>query len=197
MTQFADDNLLISRAQEGDREAFDLLVMKYQERAYKYAFRLTRNQELAGDVVSDSFVRVYSALKNFRGQSAFSTWLYRIITNCFFDRRKRNKDALNTSIDDTVSVRSGEVQRQYEDTGPGPDHLAERNAREMLLHKAMDEMQESQKAILIMYHVEALSYEEIADALDMPIGTVKSRLNRARIALRDLLANHSELFSVG
>lgn len=197
MTQKADDQVLIERAKDGDRAAFDALVVKYQDRAYKYAYRLTRNQELAGDVVADAFVRVYSALKNFRGQSAFGTWLYRIITNCYFDRKKRNKESKNTSLNDTVSVKSGEIQRQYEDEGPGPDYLAERNARERLMNEALDEMQESQKAILVMYHVEALSYEEIAEALDMPIGTVKSRLNRARVALRDILAGHAELFQIG
>ncbi len=197
MSQFADDQLLIDRSKEGDRSAFDALVEKYQERAYKYAFRLTRNQEMAGDVVSDAFVRVYSALKNFRGQSAFGTWLYRIITNCYFDRKKRDKESQNTSLDDTVSVKSGDIQRQYEDDTPGPDYMAERTEREKLLNDALDQMQEAQKSILVMYHVEALSYEEIAEALDMPIGTVKSRLNRARVALRDNLAGHSELFQIG
>ncbi len=196
MTQKSDDELLIERAQSGDRAAFDALVNKYQERAYKYAFRLTRNQDLASDVVADSFLRVYSALKNFRGQSAFGTWLYRIITNCYFDRRKRDKESRNSSLGDTIAVQSGEIQRQYEDDAPGPDYLAERANREELLNEALDEMQESQKAILIMYHVEALSYEDIAETLDMPIGTVKSRLNRARVALRDILSTHSELFQI-
>lgn len=197
MTQKSDDQLLIERAQAGDRAAFDALVSKYEERAYKYAFRLTRNQDLAADVVADSFVRVYSALKNFRGQSAFGTWLYRIITNCFFDRRKRDKEAKNSSLADGVPTGSGEMQRQYEDDSPGPDYLAERRSRERLLNEALDEMQESQKAILVMYHVEALSYEDIAEALDMPIGTVKSRLNRARVALREILSEHAELFQIG
>lgn len=197
MTQYADDQVLIDRAKDGDRAAFDSLVDRYQERAYKYAYRLTRNQDLAGDVVADAFVRVYAALKNFRGNSAFGTWLYRIITNCYFDRKKRNREAQNSSLSDTVSVKSGEVQVQYESDDPGPDFLAERSARERILTEALEQMHESQKAILVMYHVEDLSYEEIAESLDMPIGTVKSRLNRARVALRDLLAGHTELFQMG
>lgn len=196
MRKKTDDEVLIRRAQQGDQEAFNELVIAYQERAYKYAYRLTRNQELAGDIVADAFVRVYSALKNFRGQSAFGTWLYRIVTNCYLDIRKKDKESKNFSLNDPVGVKSGEVERQYEDDGPGPDHLAERNQRELLVQSALDQMQEYQKSMLVMYHVEALSYEEIAEVLDLPIGTVKSRLNRARVALRDLLAPNSELFEI-
>lgn len=196
MRRKSDDEVLIRRAQEGDQEAFNALVVAYQERAYKYAYRLTRNQELAGDIVADAFVRVYSALKNFRGQSAFGTWLYRIVTNCYLDIRKKDKESKNFSLNEPANVKSGEVERQYEDDGPGPDHLAERNQRESLIQDALNQMPEYQKAMLVMYHVEALSYDDIAAALDLPIGTVKSRLNRARVALRDLLAEDSELFQI-
>lgn len=197
MTQASDDQLLIERAQEGDRAAFDTLVSRYEERAYKYAYRLTRNQDLAADIVADSFIRVYRALKNFRGQSAFSTWLYRIVTNCFLDRRKRNKEQGNVSMDDHMEVSTGAISRQYEDDGPGPDELAERNARESAIQGALEHLPDYQKAMLIMYHVEAKSYEDIAATLDLPIGTVKSRLNRARVALRDQLDTQMELFQIG
>src|SRR4051812_24555086 len=84
MTERAfDDEMLIRRAQSGDRSAFDALVTRHEVKAYQYAFRLTRNSEEASDVVSDAFIRVYNALGNFKGQSSFATWLYRILTNCF------------------------------------------------------------------------------------------------------------------
>ncbi|MCA0361474.1 MAG: sigma-70 family RNA polymerase sigma factor [Armatimonadetes bacterium] len=192
-----EDLMLIDRARDGDRSAFDQLVLKYEARAYQYAFRLTRDPEQAGDVVSDAFLRVYSALKNFRGQSAFSTWLYRIVTNCFLDRKKRDKDGNNVSLDSSVNIGDGEVERQYEDDSDGPAEIAERNARETAIQDALGSMPEYQRAMLIMYHVEGLSYEEISDALDLPIGTVKSRLNRARVALREQLSQNSELFQMG
>lgn len=192
-----EDLMLIDRARDGDRSAFDQLVLKYEARAYQYAFRLTRDPEQAGDVVSDAFLRVYSALKNFRGQSAFSTWLYRIVTNCFLDRKKRDKDSNNVSLDSSVNIGDGEVERQYEDDSDGPAEIAERNARETAIQDALGSMPEYQRAMLIMYHVEGLSYEEISDALDLPIGTVKSRLNRARVALREQLSQNSELFQMG
>lgn len=190
------DLILIERAQKGDRSAFNDLVGLYEERAYKYAFRLTRNPDLASDVVADAFVRINSALKNFRGQSAFGTWLYRIVTNCYLDRKKRDKETRNVSLDQTLNTGSGDLERQWEDDADGPAEIAERNARESAMQNALAQMPEYQQAMLVMYHVEALSYEEIAETLDLPIGTVKSRLNRARVALRDILSQSPELFSL-
>jgi RNA polymerase sigma-70 factor, ECF subfamily len=190
------DLILIERAQKGDRSAFNDLVGLYEERAYKYAFRLTRNPDMASDVVADAFVRINSALKNFRGQSAFGTWLYRIVTNCYLDRKKRDKELRNVSLDQTLNTGSGDMERQWEDEADGPAEIAERNARESAMQNALGQMPEYQQAMLVMYHVEALSYEEIAETLDLPIGTVKSRLNRARVALRDILSQSPELFSL-
>lgn len=193
----ATDQMLIERAQRGDRSALNDLIAKYEHRAYQYAFRLTRNPDLASDVVADAFMRVNSALKNFKGQAAFGTWLYRIVTNCYLDRRKRDKESRNVSLDQSLSVGDAELERQYEDDSDGPVEIAERNERELMVQRALDEMPEYQKAMLVMYHLENLSYEEISETLDLPIGTVKSRLNRARLALRELLNRHGELFSLG
>lgn len=192
-----DDERLIRLAQAGDRAAFDALVRKYESKAYAYAYRLARNPDDAADIVVEAFSRVYSALKNFRGQSAFGTWLYRILTNCSLDRRKRDKSSRNVSLDTNLTFDGGEVERQIEDERDGPDLEAERTAREDAVQGALHQMPDYQQAMLIMYHVEMLSYEEIADALDLPIGTVKSRLNRARLALRDHLAKDQELFQIG
>lgn len=197
MTQAADDAVLISQAQAGDRSAFDSLVSRYEARAYQYAYRLTHNPEVASDIVSDGFLRVYTALANFRGQSAFGTWLYRIITNCYLDYRKRDKSSRQISLDSAIRSEEGEIERQIEDTAPGPEILAERSAREGAVQTALSVMPEQQQAMLVMFHVEMRSYEEIAQVLDVPLGTVKSRLNRARLALRDQLSGQKELFFSG
>ena len=197
MTQAADDAVLISQAQAGDRASFDVLVGRYEARAYQYAFRLTRNPEIASDIVADAFLRVYTALNNFRGQSAFGTWLYRIITNCYLDFKKKDKSSRNISLDTAIPGEEGTMERQIEDTADGPEILAERNAREGAVQGALAQMPEQQQAMLVMFHVEMKSYEEIAQVLDVPLGTVKSRLNRARLALRDLLGSQKELFFTG
>src|SRR4030081_3715044 len=94
-----DDAILIQRSQAGDRVAFNALIAKHDTRAYHYAFRLTRNPEEASDVVAEAFVRIFNALKNFKGNSSFPTWMYRILTNCFLDARKKDKSKLTTSLD--------------------------------------------------------------------------------------------------
>lgn len=190
--------VLIERAQRGDRTAFDDLIRRHERRAYQYAFRLTSNPEEACDVVADSFIRVHGALPNFKGASAFTTWLYRIITNCFLDLKKKDKSRYNVSLDQAVVGHGdGEMERQVEDDGPGPVDLAERNERERSLGVAVDKLPEYQRAMIVMYHAEGLAYEEIAEALDLPIGTVKSRLNRARLQMREHLVKDSELFNLG
>jgi len=191
---FPDDQVLIERSQKGDRGALDSLIRKHERRAYQYAFRLTSNSEEAADVVADAFVRVYSALQNFKGQSAFTTWLYRILTNCYLDLRKKEKSRQTSSLDSTMQTAEGEIERQFEDDGPSPHLLFERGERERAVQDAVDELPEYQKAMIVMYHAESMSYEEIAEALDLPIGTVKSRLNRARLSLRQLLVPDEELF---
>jgi RNA polymerase sigma-70 factor (ECF subfamily) len=191
---FQTDSLLIERVQRGDRGSLNELVLKYQDRAYQYAYRLTRNPEEAADTVADAFVRVNNAIKNFKGQSSFSTWLYRIITNCYLDRKKKEKNRLTVSLDAPINQGEDEVSREIEDPGRTPDEDVIRSEREAVLQRALAKLPEFQKAMIVMYHAEQLSYEEIAEALDLPLGTVKSRLNRARLSLRELLEKDAELF---
>lgn len=189
-----DDALLIERAQRGDRSAFDSLVCKHEVKAYQYAYRLTRNPEEASDVVADAFVRVYNALGNFKGQASFGTWLYRILTNVFLDHRKRERNKTTVSLEATFPTREGEMERQVEDPGAGPEEEAVRTDRTSRIERAVNQLPEYQRAMILMYHAEELSYEDIAAALDLPIGTVKSRLNRARLMLREILLKDEELF---
>ena len=191
---FLDDQMLISRAQSGDKSAFNALIRKHEARAYQYAFRLTRRPEEAADIVADGFVRVYNALHNFKGQSAFSTWLYRILTNCYLDARKKERSRVTTSLESVLQTPEGELERQIEDPGPSPYQDVEKGVRERAVEEAVAMLPEYQRAMIVMYHSESLTYEEIAAALDLPVGTVKSRLNRARISLRELLVHNEELF---
>lgn len=190
------DNLLIDRAKAGDRSAFDMLVSKHERRAYQYAYRLTTSQDEAMDIVAEAFVRVYNAIQNFRGQSAFTTWLYRIITNCYLDMKKKDKSKHTVSIDAGLDSTGAEIERQIQDPNASPDVTAEKNERERVIQIALKKLPDYQQAMLLMYHVEMLSYEEIAESLDLPLGTVKSRLNRARISLREILQKDMELFQL-
>ena len=110
--QATEDAMLIERAQAGDRSALNQLVRKYEQRAYQFAFRLTRNPEEASDMVAEAFVRVYNALPNFKGNSQFTTWLYRILTNCFLDHRKKESKRQTVALEQTIGTDDGEVERQ-------------------------------------------------------------------------------------
>ncbi len=193
---YLDDDMLVAKAQEGDRSAFNALVRKHEARAYKYAYRLTRNSDEAADVVAEAFVRVFNALKNFKGQSSFVTWLYRILTNCFLDTKKRDRSKLSISLEDAYASTEAEIEQHSEDKSGSPSDHAERNERERRMQRALGFLAEYQRAMIVMYHSEMMSYDEIAAALDLPVGTVKSRLNRARLSLREILKRDEELFRI-
>ncbi len=193
-TGYKDDAMLIARAKRGDYDALDALIRKHETRAYQYAYRLTRNAEEASDVVAEAFVRVYNAIHNFKGYSAFTTWLYRILTNCFLDIRKKERSRPCTSLE--TSSADGDLERQIEYRGRSPFEETERKEKETTMQAAVANLPDYQRAIILMYHIEMMSYEDMAKVLDLPIGTVKSRLNRARHSLRDSLKDQKELFSL-
>lgn len=193
-TNNTPDAILIERFQNGDSSAMDVLIQRHQARAYQYAYRLTRDRDIAADVVADAFVRVYRAAHTFKGQSAFTTWLYRILTNCFLDMRKKSGSRPTVSLDASLQTEDGTLERQLEADGKTPHEEAERAERNRAVAAAVENLPEYQRAMITMFHVEMLSYEEIAEAMNLPIGTVKSRLNRARLGLRHQLETDRELF---
>lgn len=167
----------------------------YERPVYNLAYRMTGNYDDANDIAAEAFVRVFNAIGRFRGESAFSTWLYRIATNVFLDERKRRRAHPQVSLDDDFEVEGANVQRQIEDSAPGPDDLAEEQERRRALDRAIQQLPDFQREMITMYHVLNMSYDEIGEVTGAPIGTVKSRLNRARIALRDALSETRDLFS--
>jgi len=188
-----DDATLVFRYQRGDSYALDALFMRHRATAYQYAYRLTRDADQACDVVAEAFVRICKSLGSFRGQSAFTTWLHRIITNCFLDARKKAASRPVVRLDGSLMTQDGELERELAGTGVGPQGTLERRERERRLSQAIARLPEGHRAIILMFHVEMLSYEEVAQRLNLPLGTVKSRLNRARSALRSVLLRDREL----
>lgn len=190
-----DERGLIERSRRGDITAFDQLVRTYEKSVYNTAYRLAGSYDDAADIAQEAFVRAWNNLKSFRGDSAFSTWLYRIVTNVFLDDRKRKRARPQRSLDEAVALDESNVTRQFEDDSPGPEEVAEGAERRMVLERAIQTLPEAQRVVIVLYHTQGLSYEEIAEITNLPMGTVKSKLNRARLALRDRLAPMAELFS--
>jgi len=188
------ERLLIQRCQKGERDAFDILFKQYEKRVYNLSYRLSGNYDEANDISVDAFLRVYQAIKLFRGDANFSTWLYRIVTNVYLDRRKRQRNKQHLSLEEYIELEENSVARQVEDPNPGPAMVMESVERGELLQKAIGELPDYQRAMIVLYHKEGLAYEEIAEVMSLPIGTVKSRLNRARLVLREKLEPLKELF---
>lgn len=191
-----EDKEIIERCRKGDIGAFNELVKRYEKQVYNFAYRLTNNYDDANDIAQDAFLRVFNAIGNFRGDASFTTWLFRITTNVFLDDRKKMRSHPHTSLDEYMELDESTVARQIEDSGPTPEAITEEGERNRILKDAVASLPEYQRVMVVLYHTEQKSYEEIAEIMDMPIGTVKSRLNRARLALKEKLSPIRELFSV-
>lgn len=189
-----DERILMDRCKSGDKNAFNTLVQIYEKRVYNLAYRLSGHYDDANDISVDAFIRVFQALPQFRGDAHFSTWLYRIVTNVYLDRRKRMRNKQHLSLEEYIELEENSVSRQIEDPSPTPFLIAENNERSKLLQNAISTLPDYQRAMVVLYHTEGKSYEEIASILELPVGTVKSRLNRARLALRTKLEPLKELF---
>jgi RNA polymerase sigma-70 factor, ECF subfamily len=190
----SEERLLIDRCKEGDQAAFDKLIRAYEKRVYNLAYRLSGNYDEANDISVDALLRVFQAIRLFRGDANFSTWLFRIVTNVFLDRRKRMKNKQHLSLEEYIELEENSVTRQVEDPTPTPDEMAEAGERKEKMQEAIGTLPDYQRAMIVLYHTEGLSYEEISQVMSMPIGTVKSRLNRARLVLREKLEPIKELF---
>jgi RNA polymerase sigma-70 factor (ECF subfamily) len=189
-----DERILIERCKTGDRAAFDVLVRSYEKRVYNLAYRLSSSYDEANDISVDAFLRVFQAIRLFRGDAHFSTWLFRIVTNVYLDRRKRTRNKQHLSLEEYIELEETSVARQVVDLAPGPAETIEFEERTKVLQGAIDELPDYQRAMVVLYHTEGLSYDEIAEVFSLPIGTVKSRLNRARLTLKNKLQPVKELF---
>src|SRR6266511_5573907 len=189
----AEDADTIQRARQGDERALDLLVQRYHKSVYNLAYRLSGNPDDASDIAQETFLRVYHALPNFRGDANFSTWLYRIVTNVFLDERKKQRVRAHSSLEEFIELEDSTVTRQIQDPTPGPEVITLHMERAEIIQKAVLALPSNQRLMIGLYHFQNRSYEEIAEILQLPIGTVKSRLNRARLALKNKLMGEREL----
>ena len=165
--------------------AFEPLVERYRDRAWRLAFNILRDREDAWDVIQEAFVRAWQALPSFRGQSAFYTWLFRIVMNVASDRARQR--AARGRAFGTERVPEEEWERTMSDPGPAPDDEARRAEERERIKTALSALPEHHRTIIMLSDLEGLSYREIAEVLDIPMGTVMSRLHHARKRLRDVL----------
>jgi RNA polymerase sigma-70 factor (ECF subfamily) len=185
----SDDPRLIAECLKGDSAAFGELVRRYQERLYHTAFRLVDNAEDALDVVQEAFLSAYQSLGSFKGDSLFFTWLYRIAVNTAISLKRKKKAVVR--ID---GGRNGELLAEPPDPSDlsRPGHALEQEEQERRIKQALARLSPEHRAVLVMKDMEGQKYEAIAEALGVPIGTVRSRLHRARLELREVLEQTEE-----
>lgn len=179
----------MARAQQGDHEAFRILVERYQGRAYGLALRILRDEEQARDAVQDSFIKVYSSLRRFEGRSSFYTWLYRLVFNQCLDHKRKDKSARHVEWEEERIAEDQILEPAASGAGglPGPGAELERSELRTELARAIEQLPDDARETLLLREVEGLPYAEIAQALGIPKGTVMSRLHYARKRLRELL----------
>ena len=178
---------LICSARSGDREAFSRLVEQNQAMAYSLAYRMTGNPEDAADLTQEAFLSAFVNLSKFDGRSAFSTWLYRLTSNLCLDFLRREKRRSAHSI--TLEDKEGEDAAQLDlpDERYSPERELERQEAENAVRRGLAALAPQHREVLVLRELEGLSYTEIAQTLGLEEGTVKSRIARARLALRDFL----------
>ncbi len=186
MGETSVDQELVRRVQRGDKQAFDVLVRKYQQKIVKLISRYVRDQDEALDVAQETFIKAYRALAKFRGDSAFYTWLYRIAINTAKNYLvAQNRRPPDTDIDAEDAVQfEGDSKLRETDL---PEQLVHRDEVERVIYEAIDALPEDLRTAITLRELEGLSYEEIAQAMDCPIGTVRSRIFRAREAIETKL----------
>jgi len=181
------DQQLVERVQRGDKAAFDLLVIKYQRKIFRLLSRLVRDPTEVEDVAQEAFIKAYRALPNFRGDSAFYTWLYRIAINTaknwLVSQGRRAPTSTGTDIEDAETFDDGEHLRDLNT----PDSMLLTRQVADAVNRAIEQLPEDLKTAIVLREIEGLSYEEIAETMNCPIGTVRSRIFRAREAIAEEL----------
>jgi RNA polymerase sigma-70 factor (ECF subfamily) len=180
-----DERALIQRCIAGDAAAFEPLVEKYRQRVWRLAYQVLHDREEAWDVAQEAFVRAFHSLPSFRGQSAFYTWLFRITVNVSTDRHRQR--GAQTRAFGPERVSEEEWARTTPDPGGGPELQAARKEQRERIRSALDALPPKARTIIMLSDVEGLSYREIAEVLNCPIGTVMSRLHNARKRLKSIL----------
>ena len=186
-----NEQKLIQRASGGDPAAFNRLMAQHEKKMYAVALRMFGNREDAQDCLQEAMLRVYRAIGGFKGQSSFSTWLYRITMNTCLDELRKKKNKQNTSLDNLL------------DQGWSPSDGENVPEKQAMLHEtrrqisgAIQELPEDMRAAVVLRDVHGLAYDEIADALNTNVGTIKSRISRGREKLREKLSKNKELFDI-
>ena len=180
---------LVKRAKSGEYQAFDLLVLKYQSRLISTAFKFVKDVQIAEDVVQDSFIKAYKALESFREDSSFYTWIYRITVNTsknFLVSKKRKSELLNSDLSEEASYEIEPVETY------SPEDFLQATQLKKVITETIDQLGEDTRTALTLRELDGLSYEQIAEVVNCPVGTVRSRIFRGREVIDEAISEYQQ-----
>ena len=180
---------LVKRAKSGDYRDFDLLVLKYQSRLISTAFKFVKDVQIAEDIVQDSFIKAFNALESFREDSSFYTWIYRITVNTsknFLVSKKRKSELLNSDLSEEASYEVEPVETY------SPEDLLQATQLKKVITETIDQLGEDTRTALTLRELDGLSYEQIADVVNCPVGTVRSRIFRGREVIDEAISQYKQ-----
>ncbi len=181
-----EDFALVRKAKAGDGRAYDLLMEMYHDAVFNVVYRMVRNKQEAEDLTQETFIKAYNSIGSFNEEYAFSTWLFKIATNHCIDFFRKRK--LKTySMDEPIQYKEDEIKHEYASDDPTMEYRMISIEKSHLIRKAIDKLPEKYRLAIILRHHEEKSYEEIAQILNLPLGTVKARIFRAREMLKKYL----------
>ena len=187
MREAAEERILIQRAAEGDTESFEALILSCKDKAYGIALRYLKNEEDAMDAVQESFIKIYKGLPNFNFESRFDTWVYRIVTNACSDLyRKNKKNSKIVRLSNAYGDDDDSADFDIPDTRESPEERSERKEESSYILRCLDMLSAEHREAIILRDIKGFSYEEISEILDCSLGTVKSRISRARLRLKEI-----------
>lgn len=176
---------LIKRAKNGEKSAFEEIIGLYEKKVFSTIYYMVKNEHEVEDIAQEVFVKIYKNLKNFKEESSLYTWIYRITINVCIDEIKKKKNVVY--IDEKLQTDEGEVEFQLEDESKGPDELAEDEELKRKLTECIRKLPVDQSTMIILRDIKGFTYMEIAEMTKMNLGTVKSKINRARASLKRIL----------
>ncbi len=189
--QWLEEKTLIAMCSKGDMRAFEELVLRYEKKVVAAAFRLCGDRQQGEDLAQETFLRAWRALSGYRGQASFGTWLMAILTNLWRDKLRKNQ-LPQESLDEAFEGDEGPLQKQFQDTAPGPEALTEAAETDQVLGHLLQELKPEYKEALVLRDVQGFSYEEVAVITGSNLGTVKSRINRARTLMKEKILGFQE-----
>ncbi len=181
-----NEELLVKKSLQGDLEAFEQLVLEYQHKVYSLSYRYMGNEEDAYDTAQEAFLKAFRSLRSFKGKSSFGTWIFRVTSNvCLDELRRKKRKPVPLSLDEPLATWNGEeLEKEIADPKPTADIVYEEKEFSQYIQHLIDQLKPEFKAVLVLRDIQGLNYDEIAEILNCSLGTVKSRISRARNELR-------------